>query len=255
MVGRNYPTYDLSIIVPVAKNDQEWKNLIQDLSSLSSLWEVIFCGPKPFLALEDPYIRDFLERPTVSWLDKDLGRAGQLNYASKKAKGKNLWYLHADSRIDESCLKTIENYIPKIRNKIFFLRLVFKKDGPETITINQFGAYFRSQFLKIPFGDQGLCMEKSTWEKLQGYPEDVAHGEDHLFIWKARQNFFEIESLPAIIRSSARKYKKNGWGSTTWNHLKITWTQAFPEAKKLLLLLLKERIKTITKFYKPAKKI
>jgi len=95
------------------------------------------------------------------------------------------------------------------------------------------GARLRSRILKVPFGDQGFCIKKALFHKLEGFPEDLPYGEDHVFVWKIRQHGTELQPTGAILYTSARKYKKHGWLKTTLLHQYLWIKQAWPEWKKL----------------------
>jgi hypothetical protein len=105
--------------------------------------------------------------------------------------------------------------------------------------INKWGVFFRSNFLKIPFGDQALCMNKSVFEFLGKFNEETSSGEDHLLIWKAHQNGIKLICTEEYVTTSSRKYSENGWGKTTFKHLVMTYSQAAPEFFKLINTLYK----------------
>lgn len=226
----------VSIVIPVAEGDKEWLALALDLTIVPPEWEILFCGPEPESRIERQtlaYLRNFAE---VRWLPSALSRAGKLNFGGAQARGRVIWFVHADSRVDHRCLAAIEASRERIADSLLFFRLAFLRDGPRLTGINQFGAWFRSEILRIPFGDQGFCLEKSLWQKLGGFPEDVPYGEDHLFVWRAHHEGVAVRALPARLRSSARKYRDKGWRATTASHLAITYNQALPQLKALLAL-------------------
>lgn len=97
------------------------------------------------------------------------------------------------------------------------------------MSINAWGANFRSRFLKIPFGDQAFLLRRKLWEALGRFPVGSAYGEDHLFVWAARRAHIAVIRLPAEISTSARKYTERGWLATTAKHLLLTARQAVPE--------------------------
>lgn len=223
----------VSVVIPVADGDKEWLALALDLTIVPEGWEILFCGPEPVTRLEQQslaYLRHFTD---VRWIPSARSRAGKLNLGAARANGKVLWFVHADSRLDHHCFAAIERALPGIPHRLLFFRLAFLGDGPGLTKINQFGAWFRSEILRIPFGDQGLCFEKALWQKLGGFPEDVPYGEDHLLVWRAHQAGVTVMPLGARLHSSARKYRDQGWRHTTARHLEITYRQALPELLSL----------------------
>ena len=73
------------------------------------------------------------------------------------------------------------------------------------------GANMRSRLLGLPFGDQGLCIKKSLFDTLDGYPEDCPYGEDLLFVWQARLAGIPLQRVPSKLLTSGRKYQQRGW--------------------------------------------
>jgi hypothetical protein len=57
----------------------------------------------------------------------------------------------------------------------------------------------------------------------------VSYGEDHVFVWKARQHGITEKPICDTLYTSARKYKKDGWLKTTFMHQYLWIKQAWPE--------------------------
>lgn len=215
----------LSIIIPIGPKDTSWNNLISDLKFLSPDDEVLFVADHEISTNKLPCSWRFISSP--------VGRAEQLNRGAKAASHELLWFLHSDSRVSIECLKAVRSFENQTDQQIGFFPLAFY-DGPISMVITQIGVWFRSQLLKIPFGDQGFCLSKKTFEHLGPFPTELQYGEDHVFIWRAHQMKIPVIPFAPKIYTSARKYQKNGWNQTTLNHLILTWQQAKPEFKKLM---------------------
>ncbi len=222
----------LSIIIPFAPNDRVWKLLLADLKNLPDKTEIILVAASKEEKLE---AQAFKANSAFTVIDGTMGRASQMNAGAKTAKNPCLWFLHADSRLDARCLNAIDNFDFQ-KSQLGYFGLSFLDDGPRTMGINSFGAWFRSRFLGIPFGDQGFVISKPYFEKLGMYREDLSSGEDHAFVWTARKNGVKLKHLNASIQTSARKYAQYGWGQTTCHHLRETWRQArqFSKQGKIL---------------------
>jgi rSAM/selenodomain-associated transferase 1 len=102
--------------------------------------------------------------------------------------------------------------------------------------INEIGCWIRSRLLGLPFGDQGFCLSRIHFERIGGFPEDVAYGEDHVFVWRAKQNGIALKAIKAILKTSARRYRDQGWLKTTLLFYKLWTRQARAERKKLNLM-------------------
>lgn len=225
---------ELTVIVPVAENDEAWKGLIPDLRLLPLKAEVLFVCPR--LQPNAPILiaAQFDSGRRVRWIVAGPGRAKQLNAGAREAKGSVLWFLHADSRLRDGGLIALERALAARSRALHYFDLAFAGDGPALMRVNEWGARFRSRALRLPFGDQGFCLARDLFEQLGGFPEDAAYGEDHLFVWKAHQSGVPVLSTGAALETSARKYRDRGWLSTTARHLVLTARQALPEVARLM---------------------
>jgi rSAM/selenodomain-associated transferase 2 len=218
----------LSIIIPFAPDDMAWQALLIDLKNLPESAEIILVAGSE----ESQQQAVHLNRQSKLTVAKaSLGRAAQMNAGAAIAKNPCLWFLHADSRIDAACLKAI-NLFHFEKSQLGYFGLRFLNDGPDRMGINRFGVWFRSRFLRLPFGDQGFVISKTCFNALGQYREDLKAGEDHAFVWRARKNAVPLKYLNASIQTSARKYARHGWGHTTRTHLRETWRQALQFSKQ-----------------------
>jgi hypothetical protein len=225
---------ELAVIIPVAPGDTAWAHLVADLKRLPLESEIVFVCPElPSKALK--HLFDALASSrNVRWFQAPQGRGRQLNAAVKATHKPYLWFLHADSRFTESTLDKLEKSLQHKPDALHYFDLVFLDDGPALTAINTVGVWFRSHILALPFGDQGFCLARKLFERLDGFREDVSYGEDHLFVWQARNQEVPLCCTEGLIRTSARKYREYGWWTTTLNHLTLTAKQAFPEWLKFL---------------------
>lgn len=226
---------DISIIIPIASWEMAWRDLAKDLAGLPKDIEIVFVVSKQDLTLKNqPPQLAVLAGHNVKWLRSDnSGRAQQLNAGAREAKGKFLWFLHADSRFSPEIMDELDAVLEKNPGALHYFHLRFLNDGPPLIFINQWGANIRSCLFGVPFGDQGFCISKALFEEIGGYPEDVEYGEDHLFVWHARQHGVAMRPVKASILTSARKYKHKGWLNLTLQYQQMWIKQAWPELKKL----------------------
>lgn len=217
----------ISIIIPFAPDDMAWKELLSDLKNRPANTEIILVAATDETKQDAlKILESLINSPiTITVISSRMGRGSQMNAGANAANNPCLWFLHADSRLDESCLKAIDHFDFN-KPQLGYFGLRFQKDGPRRMGINRFGVWFRSCFLRIPFGDQGFVISKSHFEKLGRYREDLSSGEDHALIWVARKNGIQLKKLNASIQTSARKYTQYGWGNTTRMHLRETWRQA-----------------------------
>ena len=215
---------NLSIITPVAPDEKAWENLWIDLKDLSTGTEIIFSGPTKPVRLPD----------RIQWVDSELGRAKQLNEGTRKASGHFLWFLHADSRLTPKTLPALLTSLDRDPSALHYFNLRFLPDGPPLMFINEIGCWIRSHILDVPFGDQGFVVSKEIFETLGGFPENVPYGEDHVFVWRARQERIPLRCTGTWLFTSARRYKETGWARLTWTYARLWTKQAWPEWRKTL---------------------
>lgn len=219
---------DLSVIIPVKRQENFWQDLLLELLAFPGEFEIILVGPD--------FENKKSDNPRVRFEYSKEGRARQLNLGAKLATKTFIWFLHADSRLSNRSIQKIEARLKENSEAIYFFDLNFLPDGPRLMILNSIGAYWRSRLLKLPFGDQGFFMARRTFFSLGMFNESARYGEDHLLIWKAHQRGVSVIPANAELFTSSRKYRNFGWITTTINHIRLTFKQALPQLIKYLRL-------------------
>ncbi|AFS79629.1 glycosyl transferase, group 2 family protein [Gottschalkia acidurici 9a] len=217
----------LSIVMPVGFKEGQLKYLMEDLKELPKDIEILLVTSS-FENLDDISVDSKL---TVRKILSPSGRGKSMNVGAKESKGEFLWFLHADSRLDKDTVPSLIRAMYENPEDLLYFNLAFY-DAPKAIKLNELGVYFRSHFLKTPFGDQGFCIRRDIFEQLGGYVIDAPYGEDHLFVKHAIRNKVKLTVIKAKLYTSGRKYKKNGWLKTTLTHLYLWQIQAYKDFKK-----------------------
>ncbi len=193
--------------------------------------EIILVGPSIPPDFHETVFQSGLQN--VQWVFSPLGRAVQLNDGARRGSASFLWFLHADSRLDELAIKRLYRSLDSSSDSLLYFNLKFQSDGPALVRLNALGAWVRSHALGLPFGDQGFCLRSDLFRLIGGFNESCAYGEDHLFVWAARRLGIRARCVGGTISTSARKYRKNGWLRTTLIHWFRTARQAIPESLTL----------------------
>lgn len=214
----------ISVVIPLAPGETAWRELLPQLN-LPKGSEIILA-----IGEQAPELFDCAARLVQS----PSGRAQQLNAGAAAATTEVLWFLHADTVLGEGAIEKLLQCLSSEKAALWFFDLKFMNDGPEAMKWNEWAVRWRAGSVKIPFGDQGFCISKERFEELGGYREDLAYGEDHVFVWKVRQAGYSVERVGAAISTSARKYEKGGWLNVTWGHVWRTVWQAAPQAALLI---------------------
>ena len=233
---------DLSVIVPLGPSEKRLGRLLGDLQLLPDNTEVLFvCCVQNSPFSDSERINRVLTHLRIRWIQSATGRAAQLNAGAESATGDVLWFLHADSGFDPKLLKTLFDNLSTHPDSFHFCRLAFMPDGPQKMRINQWGANLRSRCFGVPFGDQGFCINKYLFNRLEGYPLDAPYGEDHLFVWRARQQKIKLVECSQPLMTSARKYRQKGWGALTILYQYLWIKQAAPQWWKCYISPLYDR--------------
>ena len=136
-------------------------------------------------------------------LERPASRGGQLRAGGQKGKGEYLLFLHADTVLEEGWSKSLP-----LRPDMpaYYFRLAFNAVGFMPRLVETW-ANFRSRFLKMPYGDQGLLLCAHAYHSAGGF-QDIPLMEDIEIIRALRGN---IQMLPAIALTDASKYRSKGW--------------------------------------------
>ena len=197
----------LSIIIPTY-NEQE--NLSKRLSFLHNKTNEF---PIEILVANSPQSSDDSKSickkfENVTYFDCcTKGRAQQMNFAAKEAKGEVLLFLHADVILPENFYNEILNVV-KNGKKAGFFAYEFDKESP----LLKFNSRFtKKDGLFAGGGDQCQFFTKDTFDKLGGYNEDFCIMEDFEMIDRVRKQNIPFEIIQSKAKVSARKYEKNSW--------------------------------------------
>ncbi len=165
--------------------------------------------------------------PHWRWLRSQAGRSVQQNAGAAAGDGDWLWFLHADAALAEPTLPALARFIDAGVPALGFFDLRFLGDGPALMPLNTAGAWLRSRWLRLPFGDQGLVMPRSLFDAVGGFDPTTTRGEDHQLVWRVRRAGLPVLAVGAPLYTSARRYAASGWTATTWGHLGETFRQAW----------------------------
>jgi hypothetical protein len=214
----------LSVIVPVGPGDDSWRTLLPDLAALPKDAELLLVAA-PGQTPIDFMARAYALRCRTQWLQAPAGRAAQQNVGAAQAHGEVLWFVHADSRLSSATFAGLDRYLAAPHGLGFF-DLRFLGDGPWAMRLNTLGAWIRSHWLRLPFGDQGFIIHADDFKRLGTFDINAEAGEDHALVWQARRFGVTLRALNVPLYTSARKYAGLGWWRVTWQHLVATWRQA-----------------------------
>ena len=152
----------ISIIIPIDNQESEWCQLLQYFNTTPrDICEIILVGDNISHITNIKNISNRLTKKLKIISSNIPGRANNMNYGASQAKGSFLWFLHADSNLAPNTIKQLISSIKLKPNNLHYCDLSFY-DSFFLIKLNMIGAWIRSRIFKIPFGDQGICINKKN---------------------------------------------------------------------------------------------
>lgn len=221
---------EVSVIIPFAPQEIDFHSLLQELNGYG-VAEVLLVVPMEATQLREQ-LRFFVadEQSKMRLVDSlRKGRAEQLNLGARKAKGRFLWFIHADTRLAANTVSALVSSLGKEPDTLWFFNLRFFSKYKWAMKLNEVGVFFRSHLLAMPFGDQAFCLARDIFFELGEFDVGAPYGEDHLLVWRAKRRGIAVLCTGASVFSSARKYEAQGWIKITAKHIKMTYLQAWPE--------------------------
>ena len=225
---KNQPS--LSIVIPVGPGETAHLELVRCLTDLVRTTG-IQAGCQIVLSGCEALPPDLPSAPAegldIMHTVGPAGRAGQLNRGVAASLGQCLWLLHADTRPTPAAMMCAVAFAETCSESdspgaLGWFSLSFAGDGPRLAGLNAAAANVRSRILGLPFGDQAWLLRRDTFDALGGFDEQFGIGEDLDFVRRARRAGIHLCRQPAIVVTSARKYRKHGWLRTTLAHVSLT---------------------------------
>lgn len=149
---------------------------------------------------------------TTMVVSSEAGRARQMNMGAQLARGEILLFLHADTRLPPNGLEAVRRTMQQHKVVGGSFRLTF--DRPTTaLQLVAWGTNLRSQYGRLPYGDQALFIQRRCFEALGGYAEMPFLEDVALVRSLLRQG--EMVLLPETVQTSGRRWLRDGVMYTT----------------------------------------
>lgn len=135
------------------------------------------------------------------------GRATQLNAGAAASSAKRLLFLHGDTRLPEQYDAALHAALddPSIALGAFCFRTDWDTPAMRVIA---WGANIRSKRLGLPYGDQGLFVERRVFDLAGGFPLRRIM-EDYEFVLRLRRRG-RIATVAPAVTTSARRWRALG---------------------------------------------
>ena len=137
------------------------------------------------------------------------GRGKQLAAGAHTAIGNWLLFLHADTKLSSGWTIAVNQFIENPHNRFRVGYFTFTLDDPsEQARRLERMVHWRCQKLSLPYGDQGLLISRSMYDRIGGY-SSIPLMEDIDIIQRISNH--RLENLSALAITSANKFKKDGY--------------------------------------------
>jgi len=189
---------ELSIIIPSYNDEKNVKSLVKQIfkKKLSNSEIVIVESGKV------GYRKEILKE--VVFLKSGKGRALQMNTGARKAKGKLLVFLHADSDISGIDFSKFYKLTKEDEFGCFRIKFKSKKKYFRFVEIT---SNLRKKIFGIPFGDQGLIISRKLFNRVGGFSEG---GFEDIDMALHLMNVANIKIINQYIKTSPRRFLEHG---------------------------------------------
>jgi rSAM/selenodomain-associated transferase 2 len=136
-------------------------------------------------------------------------RGMQLKLGGEKANTNWIFFLHADSILQNDAIDEMAQFISIDKNhyRAAAFKLKFNQKRIYASFLSKI-VLFRSKYFKLPYGDQGLIISKTFYNKIGGF-KPLPIMEDVEIVKNI--GFKNIRILDSYIITDSIRYKTQGW--------------------------------------------
>lgn len=141
------------------------------------------------------------------WITSPPGRGDQLAAGADAATGPWMLFLHADTVLEDCWIDEVRVHMETRPDKAAVFRFAMASDRLQARVIERI-VHLRCRALALPYGDQGLLIDKKFYDQLGGFSSLPLMEDVDLVrrIGKHRLHFMETRAM-----SSARRYEQGGY--------------------------------------------
>lgn len=206
----------ISIVIPVYNESSTIDNLLRQLEEIDSNTELIFVDGG---SLDSTFekINHWIEKNNfnANVFKSEKGRANQMNFGAEKSRGDIIFFLHSDSVLPKKFLSEIRETIKKYSWGCFGIDF---KSRHFFMYTNKWISNHRAKFRGIVFGDQGIFIKRSLFEKVGGYKK-IPIMEDYQLSLDIKKLKIPVGMTKNRILTSDRRYPKG-----TLSKVKVMWS-------------------------------
>ena len=197
-------TSDIAIIIPVLDDAQSLRNLLHKIRRWESQpTEIIISA-----ATADTEIVELSREYRCRHVQSRPCRGEQLDDAARAASSETLWFVHADCLPSKDSLTAIAEALASAAEAGYF-RFAFT--GPRTWqkALIERLVYLRTRLGGMPYGDQGLWVDRESYLECDGFAHEPLFEEVRLI--KRLRSRGRIRALSMAIGVAPRRWEREGW--------------------------------------------
>lgn len=145
-------------------------------------------------------------------IESRAGRGRQMNVGAAAARGDTLLFLHADTLLPPEFDRDVHQVLARPDVMLGAFRFRLDERSVALAVVEQLVA-IRCRLFRLPYGDQGLFLRRSTFKALGGF-RDLPIMEDFDLVRRAH-SLGRIALADASATTSARRWNAHGAGRTT----------------------------------------
>lgn len=196
----------ISVIIPTLEESGTIGRLLKCLGRSAGIERIVVDGGSC------DRTRQIAARDGAKVLTVSGGRALQLNAGAAVARGRILLFLHADTLPPRGCAEAICAALDRPATVAGAFR--FKTDDPRAVMrLVERVTHIRSALFQMPYGDQGIFMEKRVFEELGAF-KPMPIMEDFELVRRLHRRG-RIVTLSEAAITSARRWQRLGVIRTT----------------------------------------
>ncbi len=198
----------ISIIIPIYQEEKIIEHYLAQLPKQEDLEILVIDGGS-----QDRTVELAQTFPVKVLISPEKGRAQQMNFGASQANGNILLFLHLDCQLLPTFTQEIEQTLsyPQTLAGAF----QFQVDDPSRFfrwlekLVN-----WRSRFLGLPYGDQGLFLYREQFQQLGGF-KNLPIMEDYELVQRIKKQG-KLRIASSAVITSGRRWQKLGLCKTTW---------------------------------------
>jgi rSAM/selenodomain-associated transferase 2 len=205
-VNKSIATAKISIVIPTLNESKNIKATLASTQLSTNVEAIVVDGGSTDNTV------DIVESLGVKVIAGYKNRACQMNVGARNATGDILLFLHGDTLLPANFDAMIRSALqqPSTVAGAFSLRINAPQAG---LRLVEWGVKWRSKWLQMPYGDQGIFITKEVFNSIGGFP-DLPIMEDFQLI-RHLKRLGKITFIPVPVITSPRRWLKKGVLQTT----------------------------------------